>query len=93
MPGAAHFFVFWAFLILAIVYLEAYGSLFDPDFAIPFIGHWAVLGFLQDLIAVMALLGIATFAIIRLQATHPSGSAASRGSRARTSAARGSSCS
>ena len=28
VPGAAHFFVFWAFLILASVYLEAYGSLF-----------------------------------------------------------------
>ena len=27
VPGAAHFFVFWAFLILATVYLEAYGSL------------------------------------------------------------------
>ena len=25
VPGAAHFFVFWAFLILATVYLEAYG--------------------------------------------------------------------
>src|ERR1700709_1816239 len=67
VPGAAHFFVFWAFLILASVYLEAYGALFDPGFAIPFIGHWAVLGFLQDFIAVMALLGIATFGIIRLR--------------------------
>ena len=67
MPGAAHFFVFWAFLILASVYLEAYGSLFDPGFAIPFIGHWAVLGFLQDFIAVMALVGIATFTIIRIR--------------------------
>ena len=27
VPGAAHFFVFWAFLILATVYLEAYGAL------------------------------------------------------------------
>ena len=26
LPGAAHFFVFWAFLILATVYLEAYGT-------------------------------------------------------------------
>ncbi|HET7722520.1 MAG TPA: Fe-S oxidoreductase, partial [Acidimicrobiales bacterium] len=45
VPGAAHFFVFWAFLILATVYLEAYGALFDPKFAIPLIGHWAILGF------------------------------------------------
>ena len=37
VPGAAHFFVFWAFLILGTVYLEAFGILFrnpelgDPD--------------------------------------------------------------
>ena len=67
VPGAAHFVVFWAFVILASVYLEAYGALFDEDFAIPLIGHWPVLGFLQDLIASLALLGIVTFAIIRLR--------------------------
>src|SRR5512141_2590650 len=38
VPGAAHFFVFWAFLILATVYLEAYGSLFQEGFAIPVVG-------------------------------------------------------
>ncbi len=67
VPGAAHFFVFWAFLILATVYLEAYGALFDPEFAIPVIGHWAILGFAQDFIAVMALLGLVAFAQIRLK--------------------------
>jgi Fe-S oxidoreductase len=67
IPGAAHFFVFWAFLILGTVYLEAYGALFDSDFHIPLIGKWEVLGFAQDLIAVLALLGIVTFAFIRWQ--------------------------
>ncbi len=67
VPGAAHFFVFWAFVILASVYLEAYGSLFHPGFHIPLIGTWPVLGFLQDFIAVMAFFGIATFAVIRLR--------------------------
>src|SRR5262245_32955597 len=67
VPGAAHFFVFWAFLILASVYLEAYGSLFDSDFHIPLIGTWAVLGFAQDFIALMALFGIIAFAVIRLR--------------------------
>jgi Fe-S oxidoreductase len=67
VPGAAHFFVFWAFLILASVYLEAYGSLFHSGFAIPIIGHWAVLGFAQDFIACMAVISLATFAIIRLK--------------------------
>ena len=67
VPGAAHFVVFWAFVILASVYLEAYGALFDEDFAIPLIGHWPLLGFLQDLIATLALAGIVTFAVIRLR--------------------------
>ena len=74
VPGAAHFFVFWAFLILATVYLEAYGALialaFGADrsaWAIPLVGHWPVLGFLQDFIAMMAFFGILTFVVIRLR--------------------------
>jgi len=76
VPGAAHFFVFWAFLILATVYLEAYGSLLKilftggdgpMDWAIPVVGHWPVLGFAQDFIAMMALFGIATFVWIRVR--------------------------
>ena len=66
----------WAFFILATVYLEAYGSLIKilftaatgpMDWAIPIVGHWAILGFLQDFIAVMALFGLATFYVIRLR--------------------------
>jgi Fe-S oxidoreductase len=67
IPGAAHFFVFWAFVILGSVYVEAYGALFDPGFHIPLIGEWEVLGFAQDFIAVMCLLGIVTFAVLRIQ--------------------------
>ncbi len=67
IPGVAHAFVFWAFLVLASVYLEAYGALFDKDFHIPLIGTWPVLGFAQDLIALLALVGIVTFAVIRLR--------------------------
>jgi Fe-S oxidoreductase len=67
IPGAAHFFVFWAFVILGSVYLEAYGALFDPGFHIPLIGEWEILGFAQDFIAVMCLLGIITFAVLRIQ--------------------------
>ncbi|MFF3441595.1 (Fe-S)-binding protein [Streptosporangium sp. NPDC002721] len=71
--GVAHFFVMWAFFILATVYLEAYGALIQgavtgtPDFHIPLVGTWAVLGFLQDFIAVAALLGLLAFAIIRIK--------------------------
>jgi Fe-S oxidoreductase len=67
VPGAAHFFVFWAFVILGSVYVEAYGALFNPDFHIPVIGTWPALGFAQDFIAVMCLFGITTFAVLRVQ--------------------------
>ncbi len=67
VPGAAHFFVFWAFLILSTVYLEAYGALFNPEFHIPIVGTWPILGFAQDFIAVMALVGLVVFANIRLK--------------------------
>jgi Fe-S oxidoreductase len=67
VPGLAHFFVFWAFVVLASVYLEAYGALFDENFHIPVIGTWPILGFAQDFIALAALAGIITFAIIRVK--------------------------
>jgi Fe-S oxidoreductase len=67
IPGLAHFFTFWGFVILITVYVEAYGALFDESFAIPLIGHWPVLGFGQDFIALAVLASIITFAIIRLR--------------------------
>ncbi|MCX2933858.1 (Fe-S)-binding protein [Mycobacterium sp. CVI_P3] len=67
VPGLAHFFTMWGFFILITVYIEAYGTLFVPNFAIPLVGHWNALGFVQDFIALAVLLGIITFAIIRLR--------------------------
>ncbi|MGQ0624133.1 MAG: (Fe-S)-binding protein [Sporichthyaceae bacterium] len=67
IPGAAHAMVFYAFVVLGTVYVEAYGAMFDHDFHIPLIGKWEALGFIQDLIAVLCLIGIATFAAIRYQ--------------------------
>ena len=67
IPGIAHFFTMWGFFVLATVYLEAYGVLFNPKFHIPVIGKWGILGFLQDFFAVAVLLGVITFAIIRLR--------------------------
>src|SRR3954451_18065759 len=69
VPGAAHFFVFWAFVILGTVYLEAYAVLLtrDPQWSWFVFGNWPALGFLQDFIAVMALVGIAVFWAIRLR--------------------------
>ncbi|MQA62732.1 MAG: 4Fe-4S dicluster domain-containing protein [Actinophytocola sp.] len=67
VPGLAHFFTFWAFVILASVYLEAYGALFDEGFAIPLIGTWSVLGLLQDFIAVAVAISLGVFAVIRIR--------------------------
>jgi Fe-S oxidoreductase len=66
IPGAAHFFTFWAFIVLAATILEAYGALFDRDFAIWWIGHWALLGFLEDFFGVAVLVSITAFSVIRL---------------------------
>jgi Fe-S oxidoreductase len=66
LPGIAHFFTMWGFFILGTVYLEAYGTLFNPAFHIPLVGKWNALGFLQDFFALAVLAGITTFAIIRV---------------------------
>src|SRR5581483_2546923 len=66
IPGLAHFFTMWGFFILLTVYIEAYGLLFQPNFHIPIIGRWDVLGFLQDFFATAVFVGISTFAVIRI---------------------------
>ena len=67
VPGAAHAATFWGFIVLLLTIIEAYGNLFSRTFAIPGIGHWAFIGFVEDLFAVGVLLGIATFTVIRLR--------------------------
>ncbi|MCW2855200.1 MAG: protein of unknown function cysteine-rich region domain protein [Marmoricola sp.] len=69
IPGVAHSFVMYAFLILASVYVEAYGAMIsrNPDWHFLFIGTWGPLGFLQDLIAVLCLVGLVIFYFIRMR--------------------------
>ncbi|MEP6696906.1 MAG: Fe-S oxidoreductase, partial [Pseudonocardiales bacterium] len=67
VPGLAHFFTFWGFLVLAATILEAYGALFDSDFAIPLFGHARWLGFLEDFFAVAVLVALVVFAVIRVR--------------------------
>jgi Fe-S oxidoreductase len=67
VPGMAHAATFWGFLVLLLTIIEAYGALFSRTFALPWIGHWAVTGFLEDLFAVGVLCGIVTFTVIRLR--------------------------
>jgi Fe-S oxidoreductase len=68
VPGVAHFLTFWGFIILLLTIIEVYGDLFSRTFAIPGIGHWAWVGFIEDLFAVGVLVGIGTFTVIRLRA-------------------------
>ena len=66
VPGIAHALTFWGFIVLILTIIEAYGSLFSKRFAIVLIGTWSWVGFIEDLFAVGVLVGIITFAIIRL---------------------------
>jgi Fe-S oxidoreductase len=67
VPGAAHALTFWGFIVLLLTIIEAYGDLFSRTFAIPGIGHWAAIGFAEDLFAVGVLAGIITFTVIRVR--------------------------
>ena len=66
VPGIAHVFAFWGFLVLGLTIIEAFGALYVADFAVPIIGTWAIVGFAEDLFAILVLVGIAIFALIRL---------------------------
>ena len=66
VPGVAHVFAFWGFLVLMLTILETYGALFVADFHIPIVGTWPVVGFAEDLFAVFVLVGIVIFAVIRV---------------------------
>jgi Fe-S oxidoreductase len=64
--GTAHAFTFWGFTVLFLTIIEAYGSLFQRDFAIPGIGRSRALGLIEDIFAVAVLLAIIVFTCIRL---------------------------
>jgi Fe-S oxidoreductase len=65
--GLPHALVFWGFLILLFTIIEALGDTFvSKDFAIPLVGHAAVLGFVEDLFTVIVLFGLGVFTITRL---------------------------
>jgi Fe-S oxidoreductase len=67
VPGAAHAATFWGFIVLILTIIEAYGDLFSRTFAIPGIGTWPAIGFIEDLFSVGVLAGIITFTVIRLR--------------------------
>ena len=67
VPGLAHFFTMWGFTILLLTIIEAYGDLFQKTFHFPGIGQWEWVGFVEDFFAVMVLVSLVVFSIIRLK--------------------------
>ena len=67
IPGLAHFFTMWGFTILLLTIVEAYGALFQKTFHFPGIGQWDWVGFVEDFFAVMVLVALVVFSIIRIK--------------------------
>jgi Fe-S oxidoreductase len=70
VPGTAHFFIFWGFLILSLTILQAIVeglvAFANPDFVIPVIGRFGPLALLQDLFAVFVAIAVAYDLYVRL---------------------------
>ncbi|HON74329.1 MAG: (Fe-S)-binding protein [Candidatus Lutibacillus vidarii] len=67
VPGVAHFMVFWGFMVLLFTVVEAFGALVWPSFQIPVVGNWPWFGFVEDLFAIMCVLALAIFVVIRIK--------------------------
>ncbi len=65
VPGLMHAFIFWGFLVLLTTIVEACGEVVDRGFALPLIGRSAGLGLVQDVFALLVLLGVCTAFVIR----------------------------
>ena len=78
VPGLAHFFTFWGFIILLFTIVEAYGDLFNVNFVFPGFGRGRGLGFLEDFFATAILVALLTFTIIRIRQNPARGNRTSR---------------
>ncbi len=67
VPGLAHFFTMWGFTVLLTTIIEVYGALYNRDFAIPFIGRANWLAAVEDFFAVMVLVSLVVFSVIRIK--------------------------
>jgi Fe-S oxidoreductase len=65
LPGIMHAFIFWGFLVLLTTIAEAIGQIVDRSFRIPLIGETPALNLIQDLFAVLVLVGLAIAVYIR----------------------------
>ena len=70
LVAVAHWVVMLGFLILTATLATAYGQLFDPEFALPLIGHFPPYIWLAELFGWATILGIIALIVIR-QRRHP----------------------
>ncbi|WP_037574115.1 (Fe-S)-binding protein [Phaeacidiphilus oryzae] len=71
--GVAHWFVAVGFYCLVLTLVTAFGQLFNADFALPVIGHWAPYLVFEELIGVLTTIGIIVLMVVRVMsvATRP----------------------
>ncbi|PPJ32718.1 (Fe-S)-binding protein [Nocardia nova] len=68
--GWAHWLVMIGFLTGMILWFEAYGQTFDPEFHWPIIGNWGIYHFWDELLGIGTVIGIVVLIAIR-QLNHP----------------------
>ena len=67
VPGLAHFFTMWGFMVLLTTIIESFGALFQRDFHLPVIGQSNWLAFVEDFFAVATFVSLLVFAAIRVK--------------------------
>jgi Fe-S oxidoreductase len=68
--GIMHWFVYAGFIVLSASVFTAYFQLFDPEFALPIIGHFFLYEWLIEALGLLSTVGI-VFLIVYRQLNHP----------------------
>ena len=68
--GAMHWFIYAAFLVLSAAVATGFVQLFDPDFALPIIGHFFIYEWVSEGLGLLGTIGIIAL-IIHRQRNHP----------------------
>ena len=62
VPGTAHFFIFWGFLILSLTILQAIVeglvAFSNPNYILPIVGRFGPLALMQDILAVLVVVAV-----------------------------------
>ena len=70
VPGTAHFFIFWGFLLLSLTIMQAIAeglfAFIDPHFKLPLIGEFGPLALIQDFFALFVVIAISYALYLRL---------------------------